>query len=143
MITDAYDYLDSKHKTRFAFQSEGVQGKVIKIIQFEKSKDGKWNLGFGDWRKGKIEDSIMTNNQDAIKVFRTVAKATFEFLNEYPTSIIVIEAVDDKRKRFYNLIFQRHFKELEPIFLIIGIIKKHKESYNPHKFYDSFEISLK
>lgn len=143
MINNPYSYLDSNHKTRFAFQSEGVKGKVIKVIQFERSKDGKWNLGFGDWKKGKVEDSVMTNNQDALKVIRTVANATIDFLKEHPQSIVKIEPVDDRRKQFYNLIFKRHYKSIEPIFLVKGFLKDEIEIYNPRKFYDNFEISLK
>ena len=34
MITDTYRYSSPKRKTRFAFQSEGVNGKIVKIVEF-------------------------------------------------------------------------------------------------------------
>lgn len=143
MINDTYDYVITQGKTLFAFKSEGVKGSIIKLVLFEITDDGKWNLAFGDLKNGDIDDSVITNNQDAIKVIRTVAKITIEFLEENPLATIKIEPVDEKRKKLYNFTFQRHFKEIEPIFKVIGLINGIKERYTPLKIYDSFEISLK
>ena len=39
--------------------------------------------------------------------------------------------------------FQRQFKEIEPIFKVIGFLEGVEETYTPLKMYDSFQISLK
>ena len=143
MITDSYEFLTTIKKNRFIFESEGVQGKIIKIVLFTPLENSEWNLGFGDLIKGEINDSIVSNNQDVFMVMKTIAKIITVFLQEYPKSIIVIKPVDEKRKRLYNGIFHRHFNDIEPLFDLKGIIKNEKEPYLPKKNYDSFEITLK
>ena len=143
MINDSYYFEATNNNTLFAFESEGVKGKILKLVVFEMTVDGKWNLAFGDVKNGDIDDSVITNNQDAIKVIRTVAKIIMIFFEDYPLSTILINPVDEKRKRLYNFAFQRHFKDIEPIFKIIGFLKGVEETYTPLKMYDSFQISLK
>jgi hypothetical protein len=143
MITESYRYVALKHNTRFVFESEGVQGKIVKIIEFSLLENGEWNLGFGDVKDGRIDDSVVSNNQDIVRVLQTVAAATYEFLDTYPLSIIVINPVDEKRKRLYNTIFQRHFADIDSLFIIMGTIKGEKEIYSPQKNYDNFQIRLK
>ena len=143
MITETYKYLSTNTKTQFVFQSEGIQGNIIKIVQFSFLNNGKCNLGFGDFKAGTIDDKVLSNNQDAIRVIRTVAKITIEFFEKYPKSRVIIDPVDEKRKKLYNIVFKRHFKEIEANFQIIGYIEDRAEAYMPKNFYDSFEISLK
>jgi hypothetical protein len=143
MITDAYSYIYFKKSTRFIFTSEGAKGKIVKIIQFSYLENNEWNLGFGDAHQGKIDDLILSNNQDIVRVMNTVAKAIYDFFQIYPDSTILIRPIDEKRKRFYNSIFQRHFKEIIFHFQIIGISKEIEEQYSPHKLYDNFKIMRK
>ena len=143
MIDKHYRFLGSKNYTRYFFESEGKQGKIVKIVQFTFYKDNRWNLGFGDWKRGNIDDTIVSNNHDAIMVIRTVAKITLDFIEKYPDRIVYIEPVDEKRKKLYNLVFQRHFVEIEPLFDVIGYISEDSEAYSLEKNYDSFDIKLK
>ena len=143
MINDAYPYYPSKGNMQFVFQSEGEQGKVMKMIQFTRLKNGEWNLGFGDWKKGTVDDLTVTNNHDAIRVIKTVAKATLDFFETYPGSVLVIKGSDDRRRRLYNYIFQKHFEDITLSFTIIGIIDEIEDYYSPLKFYHFFKISLK
>ena len=73
MIKDTYRHMPSKGHTRFAFQSESEQRKIVKIVEFFPLDNGKWNLGFGDWNKGNVDDKVVSNNQDTMKVIRTLA----------------------------------------------------------------------
>ena len=143
MITDSYRYLAVKHKTRFIFESEGNQGQIIKIVQFTQLENNEWNLGFGDLKDGTIDDSIMSSNQDAFKVIKTVAKVVTVFFQEYPQSRVIIKPIDDKRKKLYNYVFQRHNNDIEHIFNVVGVSNYIGENYSPQKNYDSFEITLK
>ena len=77
------------------------------------------------------------------KVMRTVAKAAFIFLETYPDRTVFIEPVDMKRKRFYNAVFQRYYKEIEPIFDLFGLIGEIPEIYSPEIIYDFFELKRK
>ena len=143
MITDSYPYFATKNKTSFVFESTGNQGTIIKIILFTLLESGEWNLGFGDWNNGEIDDLTISNNHDLIKVIQTVAKATYVFFEEYPESIVIIKPVDERRKRLYNLVFQRHIQAIELVFNVVGIINDVKEPFLPKKMYDNFEITLK
>jgi hypothetical protein len=143
MIKDIYPYFHIKDNRIYTFFSEGVKGKIQKVIIFTLEKDGKWNLAFGDWENNDVDDKVMTNNQDVVKVIGTVAKVTYEFFDNYPDAIIVIKPVDEKRKKLYNIVFQRHYNALKEEFHILGINNDVEEVYSPEKMYDSFELFLK
>ena len=66
--------LSTKSNRQFFFESKGKQGIVIKIVIFSDVGNGRYNLGFGDWHKGKLDDSIITNNYDVGLVMQTIAK---------------------------------------------------------------------
>ena len=143
MITDAYRFIAVQRKTRFIFESEGKQGKIIKIIQFTQLESNEWNLGFGDLKDGNIDDLIISNNDDIFKVIKTVAKVVTVFFQAYPKSTVIIKPIDEKRKKLYNSVFRRHFKDIIIDFNILAIAENNKEAYSPQKNYDSFEITLK
>lgn len=142
MLKNAYPYLASGKMTQATFQSLGPKGIVIKVIRFEHVIDNRWNLGFGDFKRGKIETSRLSNNGDVVKVLATVAAATLAFLQEYPEGIVEIKPVDEKRKRLFNIIFSRKWEQIQGIVSVVGIIGNVREIYSHRKFYDSFEISL-
>lgn len=143
MINEHYHFIPTKSNKQFFFESEGRQGKVIKIVIFSDVGNGRYNLGFGDWHKGKLDDSIITNNYDVALVMQTIAKIVYVFFEHHPQCIIEISPVDEKRKRLYNLIFQRHIHNIDTNFQLIGFIGKESESYSPSKTYDYFELKLK
>jgi hypothetical protein len=143
MITESYPLLASKNNCRFFFESEGIQGKIVKIVLFTPMKDNRWNLGFGDWHKGEVDDLVVSNNQDIVKIMQTVVKAIYLFFEVYPQRIVVFKPVDEKRKKLYNFILKKHINKIEPYFQITGFINENAEFYNSEKFYDYFEIKLK
>ena len=143
MIDEHYRFLDSKKHTYFYFESEGRQGKVKKVVLFTLNDNNLWNLGFGDLKSGKVDDMIVTNNYDVAKVMRTIAKIVYVFFEHYPERIVYIEPVDEKRKRLYNLIFQRHFEEIKDIFELLGSFDYQIEPYSKEKNYDFFILKLK
>ncbi len=143
MIDEHYRFVDSNNYTHYFFESDGRQGKVIKIVQFSVNENNYWNLGFGDWQKGRIDDNIITNNFDVAKVMRTIARIVYVFFEHYPNRTVYIKPVDEKRKRLYNLIFQRHFKEIEPVFELLGAIGNQFEPYSNEENYDFFILKIK
>jgi hypothetical protein len=144
MIEQPYDYYELMPKTHYIFESVGAEKSVFKIVQFSFTGDDIWNLGFGDLKDdGFVDGSVITNNQDAHKVLRTVAKIAIDFLAKYPNSTLEIKPVDEKRKRLYNNIFRKYVKEIEPLFNLIGTFEGKKETYSPLKSYDTFQITFK
>jgi hypothetical protein len=144
MIKDAYPYFPIGDNLFYGFWSEGVKGRILKVIVFTfERRKRKWNLAFGDWKNSGLDDKVVTNNQDVVKVIGTVAKVTYQFFDDYPNAVLVIDPVDEKRKKLYNIVFQRHFETIKKEFKIIGFIGDKRRIYSPMKMYDSFELSLK
>ena len=143
MIEEHYKYLAFNNNTRFLFESVGVKGKVLKMIVFRRVEGNLWNLGFGDLKRGQLDDTSITNNNDVVRVLGTVAKVVFDFVEAYPKRIIRIKPVDEKRKRLYNSVFRRRYAEISNDFFVTGLYENEREAYSPEKFYDSFEITRK
>jgi methyltransferase-like protein len=144
MIEETYPYVPIKDTLFFGFISEGINGDIFKIVMFTPTRHGKWNLGFGDWRNDDVDDKVMTNNHDVVKVIGTVAKITYDFFKKYPNAVVVVKPVDEKRKKLYNIVFQRHYKIIINDFQIFARTEGgRKKVYSPKKIYDNFELSLK
>ena len=143
MLNEYYPFSPIIDDAHFFFRSEGQEGIIFKIVALSPTKQGRWNLGFGDFDGVQINDAVMTNNHDAAKVMRTVARIAYDYLEKYPNKIIYIEPVDERRKKFYNAVFQRYYKEMQPIFNIFGLTGNDIEEYLPSKVYDFFELKLK
>lgn len=143
MIKDSYPLIPSKLKNAFFFKSVGVKGTILKVIIFEHLKNRRYNLAFGDVVNNQLDDEVISNNQDFVKVISTVAIAIYEFLERNPKAIIEIDPIDSKRALFYNRIFQRRYIEIILILDVFGVIGKKRERYNPEKLYQEFEIEAK
>lgn len=144
MIKDSYDIKYSPDKLTYVFQSEGNMGTIWKGIVFTQIEDNIWNLAFGDIVDNDINDSVVSNNYDFVKLFGTIAKAVYLFSAQYPQRMIYIEPYDDKRKRLYNHIFRRNYKDIGIIFHIRGILStKIEEDYSPEIIYDYFRLTRK
>ena len=57
----------SKYKAYICTNKKGI---IFKIVALSPAKQGRWNLGFGDFDGVQINDAVMTNNHDAAKVMR-------------------------------------------------------------------------
>jgi hypothetical protein len=138
MVTDSYNYIALANKTVYYFQSEGKNGKILKVVIFNPITKNLWNLAFGDVINDEIDDTVISNNYDFVKLFGTIAKVVYEFSDNFPLRRIYIEPVDEKRKQLYNHIFRRHYTEINHVFFIEGYLNDKKEQYSPEKFYDYF-----
>lgn len=143
MLKETYFYLDTEDKTEYYFQSEGPQGKIIKKVIFSPMDEDLWNLAFGDLHNGDIDDSIISNNNDIVKILATIVKIAYEFSAEFPTRSIHIKPVDKKRKQLYNNVFRRNFEIISQTFHIIGTSNDIDEGYSSEKFYDIFKLKRK
>ncbi len=143
MISDHYFLKNAPDFLQYRFKSVGVQGVIDKFVIFEDLSDGRFNLAFGDIVDGKTNDTVVSNNHDYVTTISTVAMAVYMFFENYPTAILEIEAVDEKRLRFYNRIFKRRYREIEEGFVLEGIDGDEKEKYHPDGYYQKFEIKRK
>jgi len=86
MLIDTYVIDSNEDATEFDFVSIGPKGKIIKAIRYKKIAINRYMLGFGDYDEATdtIDDKVLSNNKDAIKVLSTVAKTLYEFFEKHP-----------------------------------------------------------
>ena len=143
MINESYRYIALDNDPYYYFQSEGEQGKIAKIVTFTRLKNKFWNLGFGDLEGNKINDTVVSNNHDIVKLISTIAQITYDFSDKFPKRNIEITPVDEKRRRLYNHVFRRNYEAINVHFKIIGLKKGVSEVYSPEKSYDTFRLKRK
>lgn len=84
MKKEKYHY---KTEGSFEFYSEGPKGIIKKVVEFQPTmQDGVYNLAFGDYNEEAkaINDKVVTNNGDSIKVLTTVASTVYAFIESIP-----------------------------------------------------------
>ena len=143
MIKESYSYIAIGNKTLYYFESEGKHGTIPKAIIFTLYENNLWNLAFGDWHDGDIDDVIISNNYDIVKIIGTIANVVYDFSAKYPARHIYIQPVDEKRKKLYNHVFRRNYEVIITTFQIIGVVEGTYEDYLPKKSYDKFKLIRK
>ena len=130
----------------FEFTSIGPNGKIKKIIQFEETNtDNVYNLAFGDInvKTRTIDDTVISNNGDSLKVLRTVVEAIAIFTKKYPTKWIYAEGSTKSRTRLYRMGISNNINETHKHYIILGNIMGQWEYFQPNKEYTSFAILKK
>ena len=130
----------------FSFISEGKNGKIEKVIRYEKITDDVFNLGFGDKDPitGKINDKVVTNNGDTEKVLATVVSTVFTFTERNPNAYIYARGSNHVRNRLYRRGITKYQSEALDTFAIYGMLPNQEfEIFNPNTDYVGFLLHLK
>ncbi|WP_314270847.1 DUF6934 family protein [Capnocytophaga sputigena] len=130
----------------FSFISEGKNGKIEKVIRYEKITDDVFNLGFGDKDPitGKINDKVVTNNGDTEKVLATVVSTVFTFTERNPNAYIYAIGSNHVRNRLYRRGITKYLSEALDTFAIYGMLPNQEfEIFNPNTDYVGFLLHLK
>jgi hypothetical protein len=143
MIKEHYPVLPFANGNVYYFISDGEKGKLPMVVMFEEYEANLYNLAFGVWEGGGMNDKTLTGNKDVYKVISTVAATVFKFTQSNPNAMIEILGVDEKRQRLYNLIFQRYFHDIEPYFHVSGFFMGFQMPYQPNYYFDKFVIQRK
>lgn len=125
MEQEGYQMEHGRKGTVYRFYSEGPKGRIKKIIKFQHTPElglNAFNLAFGDG--GEVEESIndliVTNNGDQLKVLRMVAAAVIDFVNFRPDAIIQIKGSTPARTRLYQMKISGFWREINREFEIWG-----------------------
>lgn len=71
----------------------------------------------------------------------TIGLIIYDFLENYPKSIIEIKPVDSKRSRLYHTIFKRRINEINRIFVLKGLdFNENWSIFNPEYQYQAFRL---
>jgi len=144
MIGETYEFTDVENGREFIFISVGKNGKILKQVVFEEISIGIYNLGFGDRIDGQIEDSVISNNNDLLKIMNTVGAIIYDFFDLNPTCSIEITPVDEKRARLYHTIFKRRIQEINRIFVLEGYDSSYQWSeFKVGMSYQRFKLKKK
>lgn len=123
MHLDKYPLKANYNYKKFTFFSEGPNGKIKKVVKFEKMFGNRYNLSLGDWdirRKGTAT-MARTNNRDRDKVLATIAMAVVEFMDHYPDSIVFVRGDVSSKTRLYQMGINKHLKEIGEMYQIKGM----------------------
>jgi len=121
-----YQYSSDKDLHIFVFSSIGRKGRIDKMIQYtQMSVEGYYNLAFGDFNEeiGDIDDMVITNNGDSLKVLSTVASTVYAFTGKYPKAKIFATGSSESRTRLYRMGIANNLEELKEDFLVYGLRK--------------------
>lgn len=119
-----YEYQTEDELHYFEFTSIGPKGKIKKILEYTKlSVENIYNLGFGDYDKegNRIDDKIVTNNSDILKVFATVVSTVYAFTSKYPECWVFATGSTEVRTRLYRMGITNNLAELQTDFLVYGM----------------------
>ena len=102
-----------------------------------------YNLAFGDVdaATNKLDDKIVSNNNDTEKVLTTVASTVYIFIKKYPRATILARGSTSSRTRLYQIGISTHLEELTKQFDVYGFLENIGwTEYEKNKNYLAFAI---
>ena len=132
--------------TIFNFISEGPKGRISKLIEIKETnlKDF-YNLAFGDKdaETGKINDSVVTNNNDTEKVLATVVSAVYAFTDMNPEAWVYATGSTEARTRLYRMGINKYLNEVENDFEIYGELENNWCVFDKGTDFEEFVVKRK
>jgi hypothetical protein len=146
MIGDKYSIEFGADFRVFEFDSEGLKGKIRKIVQYSQiNQNNFYNLGFGDKNPDTdtIDDLVVTNNADSQKILLTVASTLYVFTDYYPNAFVVAVGSTLSRTRLYRIGITRNLEFIEKDFYVYGLQHNNWQSFKKGIEYDAFLVRRK
>ena len=150
MTIDQYELEANPSFLDFEFCSVGPKGKVQKIVRFTKmdvpdATLAIYNLGFGDYSKAenKIDDLVVTDNKDGLKVMATVVAAVITFTGRNPEALVFVQGSTPVRTRYFIMGITRDFEEIRKMFQIWGNFNDRWELFQRNKSYTALLVKRK
>ncbi len=141
-----YTLVSSDKMTTFEFVSEGNNGKIHKIVQYQPTnlKD-VYNLAFGDknTQTGEVSDEVISNNGDSEKVLATVVATIYAFTDKYPEVWMYATGSTKARTRLYRMGISKFFEEAKNDFDIFGELTDDWEEFKLNIEYEGFLVKRK
>ena len=125
MNIDRYPFIAGETSMVYEFISEGINGKISKLIIYSETHlHNFYNLGFGDKneKSGAIDDEVVTNNGDSLKVLVTVASSLYAFTGKFPDAMVFATGSTEARTRLYRIGRSNNLEAIETDFEIFGLV---------------------
>ena|ERR1017187_2232619 len=141
-----YEIETDKSSSVFGFVSEGIKGKIPKLIKYtETNIKGYYNLAFGDKDEttGDINDTVISNNGDPEKVLATVVATVYAFTANRENCYVYAKGSTKVRNRLYRMGITKYLGEIEIDFIIYGLANDAWEPFEKGTDYDAFLVYRK
>jgi hypothetical protein len=143
MRDQQYELETAESFMSYEFISKGPKGDIVKLVKYTEINDkGFYNLGFGDKIKNEDDynDTVISDNQDSVRVLATVAATTYSFTNHFPDAKIFAEGSNEARTRLYRIGISNNLEEIEKDFAVLGLFNGKWERFVRNKNYSAFLI---
>ena len=148
MNLERYNYFTNDYQA-YEFYSEGPKGRIRKLVIFTKIPETEppvFNLAFGDAHPvtGKLDDAVISNNQDRNIVLATVANTIATFCDHYGNHYIYAEGSTASRTRLYQMGIAALWNEISTDFEVYGLKQKAWQDFKPYGInYEAFLVKRK
>jgi hypothetical protein len=148
MNLEKYSIVVNQDHRSYEFYSEGPKGRIKKIIYYQlmtKWGDNIYNLAFGDWIENskKVNDKVISNNNDRQKILATVASTVLDFIQYHPDSYVYAEGSTASRTRLYQMGIAAYWDEITQEFEIYGFRLGDWEPFQSGINYEAFAVKIK
>ena len=131
----------------YEFVSEGPKGSIKKMVEYtETATENVYNLGFGDYDETtkSINDLLVTNNGDSLKVLATVASTVYAFIENHTNSYILATGSTNVRTSLYRMGITNNLAEITEDFVVYGFTDKGNwVEFEVGEDYEAFLITKK
>lgn len=146
MNNEQYDLRAKPDAMTFEFTSVGPKGEIPKMVIYSKTPiENLYNLAFGDKdvQTGVVDNFVVTDNKDSLKVLATVAFTVYEFTRQYPNALIFATGSTNARTRLYQIGISNNLATITKDFDVLGLKNDIWEYFEKNTQYDAFIITLK
>ena len=126
MRYDRYDVEIGLASMTFEFVSEGPKGFIKKRVEYRVTANPNiFILSFGDVdaETNDMNDEVVSDNHDSMKVIATVASTVYLFTDKYPKAVVYAEGSNAVRTRLYRINLSNNLEELSEQFYVYGFIE--------------------
>lgn len=145
MHLDRYPYYIHKSFFEYHFISIGPKGAIKKSVRFAKLITDIFGLAFGDYDEvtGEIDDIVVTNNHDSLKILATIAAIVYDLTVQFPNAQIVAMGTTHSRTRLYRRGITIHLKIILLDFDVFGFYENAWEIFEVGKDYSALLVQRK
>lgn len=146
MHYDQYEITPGDTAMVYEFVSQGPKGDVKKTVIYSQTGiTNLFNLGFGDQNEntGEMDDCVVTNNGDSIKVLATVASTVYLFTNLFPNALIGAAGSTPARTRLYRIMISNNLETIRRDFEVYGFLDGDWQTFSVDTNYSAFLLSRK
>jgi hypothetical protein len=146
MHYETYEIKRGETALTYEFVSQGPGGNVKKVVMYSQTGiTNLFNLGFGDRNEvtGELDDRVVTNNGDSVKVLATVASTVYLFTNLFPNALIGAKGSTPARTRLYRILISNNLETITRDFEVYGFLDGEWETFSADTNYLAFLLTRK